>query len=85
MGYIVHMETINIRALHINTGEIVRRARDGHRLIITEHGKPVAALIPFNEDDFGIAFEARETLPEFETLPPVKGDLSSFISEDRER
>ncbi len=83
MCYYVHMETINIRSLHIKTGEIVRRVHEGHRLVITDHGKPVAALVPFREDEFGIGFEARETLPDFDGLPPVSRDSSSYISDDR--
>jgi prevent-host-death family protein len=79
------METINIRTLHINTGEIVRKVAEGHTLIVTDHGNPIATIMPFREDDFGISFANREVLPDFEALPPVNGDSSLYISEDRDR
>ena len=81
----MHMESVNIRTLHINTGEIVRRVKEGRKVAITDHGKPIAALVPFREEDFGVAFEARETLPDFDALPLVSLDSTSFISEDRDR
>jgi prevent-host-death family protein len=37
------MDTINIRSLHIKTGESVRKAAEGHTLIVTDRGTPVAA------------------------------------------
>jgi len=77
------MDTINIRALHIKTGDMVRKAGKGYKIVITDRGKPVAALVPYNEEDFGISFIERETLPDFDSLPEVSSDSTSFISEDR--
>lgn len=45
--------------------ELLRRARDGHTTVITSHGKPVARLVPVNDEDARIA-AARHAL--FERL-----------------
>jgi prevent-host-death family protein len=85
MCYHVHMDTVNIRALHIKTGDMVRKAGKGYRVVITDRGKPVAALVPYKEEDFGVSFNERETLPDFDSLPEVSSDSTAFISEDRAR
>ena len=79
------MERIRLRDLHIKTGEWVRRAARGEGITITERGRPVASLIPFNEDNPGRSFRTRQLLPEFDTLPEVSGDTTTYISEDRDR
>ena len=79
------MERIKLRDLHIKTGEWVRRAARGEGIIITERGRPVASLIPFNEGNLGRSFRERQMLPEFDTLPEVSGDATTYISEDRDR
>ena len=79
------MERIRIRDLHIKTGEWVRRAARGEGIVITERGRPVASLIPFNENNVSRSFRERQVLPEFDALPEVSGDATRYISEDRDR
>ncbi len=79
------MEQIRIRDLHIKTGEWVRRAARGEGIVITERGRPVASLIPFNENNVSRSFRERQVLPEFDALPEVSGDATRYISEDRDR
>ena len=79
------MQQIRIRDLHIKTGEWVRRAARGEGVAITERGRPVASLIPFNENDLGCSFRDRRLLPEFEALPAVSGDATADVSADRDR
>lgn len=79
------MEQIRIRDLHIKTGEWVRRAARGEGVVITERGRPVASLIPFNEGNLSRSFRERNVLPEFDALPEVTGDATVYISEDRDR
>ncbi|MDE0513816.1 MAG: type II toxin-antitoxin system prevent-host-death family antitoxin [Gammaproteobacteria bacterium] len=79
------MKQIWIRDLHIKIGEWVRKAARGEGVIITERGRPVASLIPFDEDNLNRSFHDRQLLPEFDALPEVSGDAAMYISEDRNR
>ena len=79
------MEQIRIRDLHIKTGEWVRRAARGEGIVITERGRPVASLIPYNENNISRSFRERQALPEFDALPEISGDGTTYISEDRDR
>jgi len=76
---------MGIRDLHMKTGEWVRRAARGERVVIMEGDRPVASLIPFREGDAGRAFRERQVLPEFDALPLVPGDAATYVSEDRDR
>ena len=76
---------ITIRDLHWNTGEWVRRAARGEDVVITDRGRPVASLIPFEEADAARPFRERRVLPEFHALAEVSGDTTACVSEDRDR
>lgn len=39
-------EQVGIRALQQNASQVVARVTAGHRVEITDHGRPVAQLIP---------------------------------------
>ena len=69
----------------MNTGEWVRRAARGEDVVITERGRPVASLIPFEEGHAVRPFRERRVLPEFEALPEVSGDAAAYVFEDRDR
>ena len=69
----------------MNTSEWIRRAVRGEEVVITERGRPVASLIPFEEGRAAGSFRERRMLPEFDTLPEVSGDATAFVSEDRDR
>lgn len=79
------MKQIRIRDLHIKTGEWVRKAARGEGVVITERGRPMASLIPFDEGSLSRSFRDRRTLPEFDALPDVSGEAAVYISEDRDR
>jgi prevent-host-death family protein len=79
------MKKITIRELHIKTGVWVRRAASGDNVVITDRGRPIAALAALDERDLGTSFSNRNTLPEFEALPTIAGDSSRYVAEDRDR
>ena len=79
------MKPIEIRELRLKTGEWVRRAARGERVVITERGRPVALLLPVRPGDLSTPFRERRTSPEFDSLPPVPGDAGEYVSEDRDR
>lgn len=85
MCYIVHMKQITIRELHIKTGEWVRQTGSEERIVITDRGRPIATLVPFQPEDRCTLFSKRKMLPEFEVLPLHPGDSTPYISEDRDR
>ena len=47
------MERIGIRDLRADVAAQVRRAGDGHRIIVTVDGRPTAQLGPIEADDGG--------------------------------
>ena len=79
------MQRIWIREFHLKTGEWVRRAARGEGVVVTEPGPPVASVIPFREGVQGRPFRERIVLPEFDALPPVPGDSTADVSDDRDR
>ena len=79
------MAQIGIRDLHLKTGEWVRRAARGEGVVVTERGRPVASLIPFRDGTEGRSFADRVVLPEFDALPPIPGDSTADVSDDRDR
>jgi prevent-host-death family protein len=85
MCYIVHMQTVSIRELHLGTGSWVRRvARDG-RVVVTDRGRPVATLSPLGPEDLGTAFGNRKLARGFKPLTMTTGDSTGYVSEDRDR
>jgi len=40
------METVGLKELKAHLGDYVARASDGERIVITDHGKEVAELVP---------------------------------------
>jgi len=56
------MEFVNVRELHNRTSEILRRAKDGKLVFITQRGKPIAVLRGLTEkelEDFLLSYHPR--------------------------
>jgi prevent-host-death family protein len=56
------MEFVNVRDLHNRTSEILRRAKDGKLVFITQRGKPIAVLRGLTEEeleDFLLSYHPR--------------------------
>lgn len=74
------MKTVNIRELHLRTGEIVRLA-GREQIIVTERGRPVALLKAAQAADLaGIPFPKRD----LRRMPRVRVDSTVYLSEDRD-
>lgn len=90
--YSLAMETYPLVEARNQLGQLVGRVRHGHEhILITEYGKPAAALIPISEleelqrlrDEADIAeVRARETTP---SGPPMAHDefMAQLEAEDR--
>jgi prevent-host-death family protein len=87
---------IGARELKVRLGTYLRRVRNGHRLIVTDRGRPVAELRPIGGEpgvDAVLAeLEARGVVmrPSRKTLAPFRliesrgGALSTAVVEDRD-
>ncbi len=45
------MKFTNIRGLKAKTSEILRTVEKGNTVLVTNHGRPTAMLVPVTEDD----------------------------------
>jgi prevent-host-death family protein len=82
---------IPIRELHARTGHFVRKATENMCVVITDNGKPIAQIQPLPAPGAAKAkrprWKDRKLLPGYAAImnKPVKGDSTTFISEDRDR
>lgn len=88
-----NMSEVGIRALKQNASKVVARAKAGESITITEHGKPVARLIPIRRSRIEELIEAGLATPakgRLRDLPPPatrkrgQRPLSEVINEQRE-
>ena len=82
---LVHIMRIRTRDLHMKTDAWVRRAARGEDVVVTDRGRSIARLLPFEETHTARPFRERRVLPEFHALPEVSGDATACVSEDRDR
>jgi prevent-host-death family protein len=75
------MKKAGIREARQNMSELIGAVRKGREILITEHGKPVARLVPI-EKPKARAFPGRAAFRR--SMPAFHPPLSSTISEDRE-
>ena len=83
MCHTVHMKAISIRELHLQTGHWVRSIGERGPTVVTDRGRPVATLVPFE------ARAVRKRLPDREAtiakLPRIQVDTTGVVSEGRDR
>lgn len=82
---------VGIRNLRADLSRYVERVKQGEEIVVTEHGRPVARLVPMNGERKidrlireGVVTPARSRtgwLPE--KLIPVKGSVSEIVIEQR--
>lgn len=81
------MTTISIKELHERTGLWVRQAAEAGEVIITDHGHPIARLLPPAPPSKENPFKRRRLLPGAAVLlrRPLGGPVSEeVISNERE-
>jgi prevent-host-death family protein len=83
MCHNVHMRAISIRELHLATGRWVRRAGARDAVVITDRGRPVATLVPYQGSHSRRGLPDREK--EIRKLPRLPVDSGDIVSEMRER
>ena len=82
MCHNVHMKTISIRELHLETGRWVRHAASRGPIVVTDRGRRVAALQPFDASVTGRPLPNREAAIRKRSKVPV--DSAVYVSELRE-
>lgn len=81
------MKTVTIRELHEKTGHWVREAEEHEQIIITDRGRPIAALSPFRSPRRINRIANRKILPGFKKFQgKLTGgtDSTVLISNDRD-
>ena len=77
--------TVGIRALQQNASQVVGRAKAGEIITITEHGKPVARIVPIAKDRYQELIDAGRIIPAkrpfSERKPPLEGRDYSLADE----
>jgi antitoxin (DNA-binding transcriptional repressor) of toxin-antitoxin stability system len=82
MCHNVHMKTISIRELHLQTGRWVRHAASRGPVVVTDRGRRIAALQPFDAAAAGRPLPNREARIRRRSTIPV--DSVTYQSELRE-
>ena len=82
MCHNVHMKTISIRELHLQTGRWVRHAASRGPIVVTDRGRRVAALQPFDGSVTRRPLPNREAAIRKRSKVPV--DSAVYVSELRE-
>jgi prevent-host-death family protein len=86
------MARVGIRQLRQNASALIRRAVAGETIEVTEHGRPVARIVPLRGGSVldqmiaeGRATQARGELLDLKALPPVAGRplLSEVLADMR--
>jgi prevent-host-death family protein len=84
MCHNVHMKTISIRELHLKTGRWVRHAATRGPIVVTDRGRRVAALQPFDASVTGRPLPNREVAIRKRSKVPVDSVVyQSELREDR--
>lgn len=84
MCHIVHMKTISIRELHLETGRWVRHAAGRGPVVVTDRGRRVAALQPFDASEAGRPLPNREAVIRKRSRIPVDSVVyQADLREDR--
>ncbi|MCY7302282.1 MAG: type II toxin-antitoxin system prevent-host-death family antitoxin [Thermoleophilia bacterium] len=82
---------VGIRELRAGLSRYVEQVKQGEEIVVTEHGKPVARLVPMNGERKidrlireGVVIPARSrTGWRPERLTPVVGSVSEIVIEQR--
>ena len=82
---------VGIRELRAGLSRYIEQVKQGEEIVVTEHGRPVARLVPMNGERKidrlireGVVIPARSrTGWRPETLIPVEGSVSEIVIEQR--
>jgi prevent-host-death family protein len=80
------MRRVSLRELHEQTGHLVREAAAGYTVVVTDRGRPIATIVPYDSVHPRATFATRELLPEFAELDQhhFASDATADVSADRD-
>lgn len=82
------VKRITLKELHEKTGTLIREAAAaGYSVVVTDRGRPVATVLPYDDTHERRRFSERVLRPDFARLVeghPVSGDSTAGISADRD-
>ena len=67
-------ESIGLRELGQNVSRVLGRVKRGETLVVTEHGRPVARIVPYDNED-----TLDDMIADGRVIPPTR-DLSDVLS-----
>ena len=81
MCYCSYMKSIGVRELRQNASRYLRQVEAGESLRVTDHGRPIAMIVPMPTTASGLDALRRDgrvrsgsgRLEDYEALPPVAG------------
>jgi prevent-host-death family protein len=79
----VHMKTISIRELHLKTGRWVRHAASRGPIVVTDRGRRIAALQPFDASVTGRPLPREAAIRKRSKVPVDSAVFQSELREDR--
>lgn len=74
------MKTVNVRELHLRTGEVVDAAARGQVVTVVRRGVPVAEMRPIERSPARALPDRTKLLAKF---PRLRGDSGRFLETDR--
>ncbi len=81
---------VGIRDLRASLSRYVARVKEGEEIVVTEHGKPVAKLVPMNGESKrerlireGVLIPARRPKGPLPEPIKIKGTVSDIVIEQR--
>jgi prevent-host-death family protein len=77
------MKTVSIDALKRNLSSFIEQAAAGERIVITKHGKPVAALTAASSEHVRIGSRAARGTLKPALKGPTKGHYLTVLLDDR--
>jgi prevent-host-death family protein len=82
------VKRITLKELHEKTGSLVREsATSGYAVVVTDRGRPVATILPYQEQHERRRFSERVLRPDFTRLVlghAVAGSSTETVSADRD-
>ena len=78
---------VTLRELHERTGTLIREATAaGYSVVVTDHGRPLATITPYEPDADRLRFRERRLSTSFAALQRklVANDSAADVSDDRD-
>jgi prevent-host-death family protein len=86
LRHMKEIKRVSLRDLHEKTGTVIREAAvAGYAVVVTDRGKPLVTITPYDEGVERRRFSERALSPAFVRMQEkqIAGDSTNDVSEDR--